>query len=127
MIDCAPQLHIAAIHVAPGYNTSVPGLALLCLRDDFILSAGMFQNSIGHQSDYAIAGKYLATWGNVRFGLVAGAINGYPLNDYNFIPMAAAVVSVPWGQSILHFTIIPEVPNVSPALVQLSVSFKGLF
>lgn len=124
-IDCQPQLHMVAIHAQAGYRDAVPGLAVLCVKDQTeIISVGAYQNSLGAPSQYAVGGRYLGQVGSVRFGFIAGIVNGYPVGNGDYIPMAAAVASVGlWGQT-LHMTIVPPVEKYSPALVQLSISFK---
>jgi hypothetical protein len=123
MIDCQPQLHIAAIHAEAGYRTAVPGLALLCINDELILSVGAYQNSIGKHSNYIVGGMYLGAVGSIRYGVIAGAVDGYQINNGNAIPMAAGIVSFPFMGHSMHLTLIPPVPNYTPALVQVSLSF----
>ena len=123
MIDCQPQLHIAAIHAEAEYRSFVPGLAMLCVDGAHIVSVGAYQNSLGAASIYAVGGLYLGKVGRVRYGFIAGIVNGYPVGNGDFIPMAAGVISFPFMGETGHITIVPPVEKYSPALVQFSVSF----
>jgi hypothetical protein len=122
-MDCLPQLHVAAIHAEPGYNSVVPGLAILCKEDNVLLSTGIYQNSIGKRSNYIVGGQYLGSINKIRYGYIAGIVDGYAVNDGNAIPMAAAIVSIPLDNMQIHLTFIPPVPHYTPMLVQFSVSF----
>lgn len=124
MIDCQPQIHVAAVHIAAEYRSFVPGLAVLCTKEDLIASAGVYQNSLGSQSIYLVGGMYLGHVGKVRYGLIAGAVNGYLVGNGDFIPMAAGVVSFPMLGTFVHLAFVPAVTNYSPALIQISFSFK---
>ncbi len=124
MIDCGPQIHLAAIHAEGHYNTFVPGLAVLCVEDRNFASAGAYDNSIGNASLYAVGGRYLGKVSGVNYGLGAGVVNGYPVNGGDFIPMAGAVLSWPLGKAIIHAFLVPAVRDYTPAFVQFSVSFR---
>ena len=125
-MDCLPQLHIAAIHAEPGYNSVVPGIAVLCSLpelNNLIGSIGTYQNSIGKRSNYIVGGQYLGHVGTIKYGYIVGFVDGYPIRDGAPIPMGAAIVSIPMQEGQLHLTIIPPVPHYTPMLVQFSVSF----
>jgi len=79
-MDCMPQIHTVAIHAEAGYNTSVPGLGVLCVTDskENFVGAGSYRNSIGNASDYAVAGTYIFTISEIRYGIVGGLVTGYP-------------------------------------------------
>jgi hypothetical protein len=125
MIDCLPQIHLAALHAEGHYNTFVPGLAVLCTKDDNFVSAGAYDNSIGNASAYAVGGRYLGKVRGLQYGVAAGTVNGYPANAGGFIPMAGAVISWSVGpQMDVHLLLVPAVQNYTPAFVQLSVSFR---
>lgn len=124
MIDCSPQLHVAAIHAEAGYNTSVPGLGVLCVADTLIIGAGSFQNSVGHASNYAVVGEYLGHAGPLRLGYIIGAIDGYPRNDYKPMPWAAAVATYPLPWGAVHMTAVPAVSGYTPAFVQFSITIN---
>ena len=124
-MDCLPQLHIAAIHAEPGYNSVVPGIAVLCETElkDLIVSAGIYQNQIGKRSNYIVGGQYLGAINGVRYGYIAGFVDGYQIRDKAPIPMGALIASIPMQEGSIHLTIIPPVPHYTPMLVQFSVSF----
>jgi hypothetical protein len=119
MMDCLPQLHVAAIHAESGYNTATPGIGVLCADGNYILGAGMFRNSISKKSSYAIGGKYLGTINGIQYGLIGGVINGY--NNGKVLPLGGFVAS--YKQMHLLFT--PPVSGQSPALVEVSFTIKG--
>jgi hypothetical protein len=123
---CLPQLHIVAIHAESQYKTEVPGLAVLCTKDNRVVSIGVYQNSLGGQSSYAVAGTYLGNIGKVKYGIVVGTVDGYPLNNGNFIPMAAAIATIHFKEFNVHLTMVPSVPNYTPAFIQISVTFGDL-
>ena len=123
-MDCLPQLDIAAIHAEAGYNSVVPGIGILCENDKLILAAGRFHNSVNTMSNYAVAGTYLGQVGKIHYGVIGGVIDGYSnANNGYIIPMAAGVVTIPMTGYELHTTIVPPVPNYTPAFVQFSISF----
>lgn len=120
--DCAPQLHIAAYHAAPGYNGDTPGIGALCdVRPDTRVAVGTYFNSIRRQSYYgALVWQPLAV-GPIKVGVLAGAVTGY---GHDVIPLAAFAVSLPAGRFELHGVFVPEAPAVSPATAQISVSYN---
>jgi hypothetical protein len=122
-MDCLPQIHTVAIHAEAGYNTVVPGLGILCAKDDYFAGAGVYKNSISKTSVYAQAGMYLLNTPYVKFGFLAGVVTGYPLHPV--IPMGGGVVTVGTGGTrAVHLLLVPKVSNVAPAFVQLSYTFK---
>lgn len=124
MIDCTPQIHVAAIHAEAGYRSEVPGLGILCVKEDLILSAGRYSNSVGTMSNYAVVGTYLGTISGIRYGIVGGTVNGYAAtNGGDYMPMAAAVATIPLNGFNIHLTMVPRVPNYTPAFVQFSITF----
>lgn len=122
MMHCLPQIHVAAIHAQAGFRSDVPGLGVLCRNDgDAVIGAGGYSNSIGKFSAYAIAGYEPFRIGSVRFGAIAGVVNGY---GRGVTPMAAAVASIPFNWGEMHIVLIPPVPRVTPLTVQFSFTIK---
>ena len=124
-MDCHAQIHMAALHAEPGYNSVVPGLGMLCYNPELNLltAVGAYQNSVGKQTNYIVGGRYLGAIDGVRYGYIAGFVDGYPVGAGKPIPMAAGIVSIPLQGGELHLTLIPPVPHYTPMLVQFSVSF----
>lgn len=121
-MDCLPHIHVAAYHAEAHYRNDVPGLGILCRETNSIAGVGSFSNSIGRQSNYAIIGKYLFSWGPVRFGAVGGAIDGYDINGGRAIPMGALIASYKHA----HFTFVPPVESLSPMTIQVSFTLPSL-
>ena len=122
-MDCLPHIHTVAIHAEPGFRSVVPGIGVLCRKNDLLLGAGRYFNSVGRPSNYLITGYQPWHIGSVRFGAVAGVDDGYPFRDGHVIPLAAAVMSIPlsWGDA--HVLILPTVGKTSPLTFQLSFTF----
>jgi hypothetical protein len=121
-IDCAPQIHIAAIHAQAGYNNDTPGIGLLCpIANNTRLAIGTYRNSLSMQSNYAAIAWQPLRLGPMRVGAMAGVVSGY---RRDFTPMAALAVSVPVRAIELHMVAVPAVSGASPATAALSVSFK---
>lgn len=121
-IDCAPQIHVAAIHAEAGYNDSTPGVGLLCpIATNIRLAVGTYRNSLSMQSNYASIAWQPVHLGPVRIGALAGVVTGYR-RDYT--PMAALAVTVPVRAIELHLVAVPAVSNASPATAALSFSFN---
>lgn len=121
-IDCAPQIHVAAIHAKAGYNGDTPGIGLLCpIANNTSLAVGTYRNSLSMQSNYAAAVWQPLHLGPLRVGALAGVVTGY---RRDFTPMAALAVSVPVRAIELHLVAVPAVSNASPATAALSFSFK---
>lgn len=128
MIDCAPQLHLAALHERPGYEYAVPGIGLLCETPALFAGAGTYSNSVRRQSNYAMAGRYFYSTQNLRIGAMVGVVDGYR-RDGAYIPMAAVVVSWPlWRGAAGNLSAFPAVASSamdSPSTVQISIIFKA--
>jgi hypothetical protein len=116
-MDCAPQLHLAAWHSAPGYHSAVPGIGVLCRESDYLGGAGVFSNSVGRTSAYAIMGAQPWRVGGVRVGAFAGFATGY---RKGVVPVAAGYVTFGNGVSL---TLVPRIKNVTPATVGFSLEF----
>ena len=120
--DCGPQLHIAAYHATAGYNNDTPGLGLLCaLSPASSLAIGRYRNSWKRPSDYAAITYQPVVFGPLRVGVLAGIVTGYRPEA---IPVVAAVASLPTGPLTWHLTAVPSTSDGSPAVAELSVSFK---
>ena len=78
IIDCGPQIHIAAIHAQAGYNNDTPGLGILCaLPKDVSVVAGGYHNSINKWSNYGAFVWQPVHIGSVRVGALSGFVTGY--------------------------------------------------
>lgn len=121
MMDCLPHFHVAAYHAEAGFRSATPGIGALCRKGDLLAGAGVFSNSIGNASLYAIGGWQPWRIGEARVGAFAGVINGYRRGA---MPFAAAAVSVPYRDGELHFTVIPKVSNLSPLTVGFSFTWR---
>ena len=121
-IDCAPQVHVAALHAEAGYNGSTPGVGLLCpIAANTRLAVGTYRNSLRKQTNYAGVVWQPLHAGPIRVGAMAGVMTGYQ-RDYT--PMAAMAFTLPVRSIELHLVAVPAVQGTSPATAALSFSFK---
>jgi hypothetical protein len=91
----------------------------------WLVSAGIFQNSVGGKSNYAAAGWQPLKIGTVRFGGYIGVIDGYPYKRGGAFPFAAGLISVPLAASVeAQFSLLPHVSGVTPATVGLSLTWR---
>ena len=123
-MDCLPHLHLAAYHAAPGYRGDTPGIGALCRQADWLAGAGVMRNSVGATSFYAAAGWQPLRIGPVRIGVYGGVINGDPYRDGAPFPFVAGLISLPTGPAEWHLSLLPAVPNISPATAGLSVTWS---
>jgi hypothetical protein len=123
-MDCLPHLHLAAYHAAPGYRGDTPGIGVLCRQADWLAGAGVFSNSIGQASKYAVAGWQPWRIGPVRVGAYAGVIDGYRYKNSDAFPFAAGLLSLPIGHAELHLSLLPQWRDISPATVGLSITWR---
>ncbi len=121
-MDCLPQLHTIAIHAEDGYRAAVPGLGILCKQKSNIAGIGFYQNSIGRQSEYLFAGRYLWRYKSASIGLIGGAVTGYW--DSKPSPLGGLVASISTRHGGVHFIGAPTVKNLTPAFVQVSFTFN---
>ncbi len=120
-MDCAVQLHLAALHSQPGYESFVPGLGVLCDTDTLIVGAGEYKNSVNRQSAYAFGGLPVYKARNMSVDAILGYATGY---IPNLTPIIGVSVSYAFKGYAIHALVTPAFDSV-PAVVQFSVSFKG--
>ena len=117
-------------HTSETYlHNTTPGLGLIRRHDNWLEGAGVFRNSIGRWAGYGYVGwqfpvgKFAA--GPIRIGGIAGATHHYNFNDGGIVPLAAAVVTVPVGQTIaIDFVGIPRIKDATYATLNLSLSWR---
>jgi len=118
MMDCLPQIHLAALHSESGFRSAVPGLGVLCRSPgDMLIGAGGYQNSLGRGSVYLAAGKEPWVFGGVKAGFIGGVVTGY--RD-SAVPMLAGFASY----KQVHLTLIPKVPGLTPWTLGLSFTIQ---
>ena len=75
MMDCMPQIHVAAIHAQAEYNNSTTGLGVLCaMAPDMRVSVGFYRNGLNRHSNYAAIAYQPYRVGPVHVGGMAGAV-----------------------------------------------------
>src|SRR5258706_7255247 len=83
------------------------------LSPNMKLAAGMFQNSVRHQSDYlgaALLGHLMDSMPELRAGVLLGAINGYPdMRHGAMFPMAAPMLTYEGKNFGLTFLGLPQI------------------
>lgn len=128
MIDCAPQLHLFAMHERPGYEYAVPGIGVLCETPTLFAGAGTYRNSVRTQSNYAMAGRYFYSTPQLKVGAMLGVVDGYR-HQGEYTPMGALVLSWPlWRGAVGNVAAFPAVASGamnSPSTVQFSIIFKA--
>lgn len=125
-MDCSVQVHALAIHSEPGYESVVPGIGLLCEREQWFGAMGQYSNSIRRASIYATAGWYATEFGQFRVGVVAGAATGYR-EGAQAVPLGGVVLSakVNWGPvNSINALLVPKVEGLTPAFVQFNFTLK---
>lgn len=115
-MDCLPQIHTIAIHAEAGFRSAVPGIGVLCREREYLTGAGVYSNSIGKPSAYAIAGWQRKVGDDLRVGFVVGAASGYR-------PHAIAVGALMVSYNNLHFTVIPKIKGKGATPWTVGVSF----
>lgn len=103
------------------------GLGIEVPVGGLLAGAGVYKNSVGRTSRYIVAEKCMVAIGPACLGAMAGFVDGYYLNDGDFIPMVAPTVTVDAGRIGLRFVFVPEVEKrVSAVLaVQFRVKIGG--
>lgn len=105
------------------HNTT-PGLGLIRRQDDWLAGAGVFRNSIGRWAGYGYVG-WQYPFRHFRAGAIAGITHHYLWNDGGIVPLAAAVVTVPFSDAVaLDLVAIPRIRNATYATLNLSLSWR---
>lgn len=106
-------------------TNNTPGLGVLRRSpENFMLGAGIFRNSLGRTAGYAYVGKQ---WPLRRLlvGGIAGVTHHYNFNHGGLVPLGAAVVTVPLGDSLaLDLVGIPRLAHYTYATLNISVSWR---
>jgi len=77
-----------------GYNERNWGLGIEYeVHRDIRLIGGFYKNSFYDQSKYAGVTYAPFAFLSARFGIVAGAVDGYPMNGGHFFPMLAPLIT----------------------------------
>ena len=122
MMDCLPQIHVAAIHAQAEhdgvrYKTFTPGIGVLCRSEDDVISgAGVYSNSHGNISKYVMAGWQPLDIGGAKAGFFLGAADGYRRGNGGFAPIGG--LSVSYGN--VHIIAWPKADAWSSAGASLS-------
>lgn len=84
-------------HFSGSYNEVNPGIGLdVRLWGDHGVQVGTYYNSIRRQTVYAAANVGLLRYENVRLGLLAGGMTGYPISKV-FIAPTLSYEGKRWG------------------------------
>jgi hypothetical protein len=122
---CGLNVHVAAWHNEPGFESVTPGIGVVCDTKwtDVRAAGGVFRNSIGRTSVYVGGSWQPLHLGPVRAGVFGGVITGYPRAAV--MPMAAGLVSVRVAPRVdAHITVLPTVKGTTPLTVAVSVEYK---
>lgn len=119
--DCLPHIHVAAVHAERGYHSGIPGIGVLCRKNELLVGAGVYQNSVKGDGPRKTTAYVAGGWQplqlrGVRAGLIVGLATGYRPGP---VPLAAGFVS--WRH--VHFILIPPVKDVTPATAAVSFTW----
>ena len=106
------------------YGRAIPGVGIGAdLTDDVMAAAGVWRNSHGNASAFALADWRPLRWGPASFGLFVGASGGYCRagNANSVLPLGGATVRVDIDRFAVHVLAIPPT-DWKPATVALAVS-----
>jgi hypothetical protein len=120
--------HLHSFHEStsdPDITDHTPGLGLMRRTPEhWLLGAGVFRNSLGRASGYAVGGKQWEL-GPVRAGALAGLTHNYRGNGGGVVPLATGLVTVPLGERLAaEFILIPRVRNYSYATFHIAASWR---
>lgn len=102
-----------------------PGLGLEYHRagGDFI-AAGLYHNSIGRSSRYAVYAKQVMAKGGVSLGVFGGVVDGYQWRDGGFIPFAAPYLSITGDRAGVNLVFIPSVEKKVSSAIALQFKIR---
>lgn len=119
-----------SLHERPGFHGINPGLGIeLRWSADLAGTAGVLINSEGRQSRY-LAAIYtpwhptLPALGTVHVGAMAGAVDGYSLNQGRPLPLLSAVVDKRWPGVAVGAVITPRYPQTGSASIGFIVRWR---
>ena len=126
------SVNVGAIshHSQPGLNEQHPGLGIEARWDDiWAATAGQLRNSQGNPSHYVAAiytpwAPALPVIGQIHVGALAGAIDGYRINNGGPIPLIAGAIEKRWQWASMALVLIPAVPKVSSSAVVLMLKLE---
>lgn len=91
-----------------------PGLGISYKQGHFIGTVGLYRNSYGKRTNYALAGAIWPIFGPLRLGLVVGAVSGYKRDTgMDWTPAIAPLVRL-WRFNVL---LTPWFAGVSYTLI----------
>lgn len=116
-----PDRAYAREHDLTAFN---PGLGIeYALRDDVRLVGGGYRNSYRRASFYAGA-----TWQPIeilgaRFGVLGGAVNGYPIHNGRIGPFGGLAASVEIGRAGINLIGLPKVRDKAHGAIALQLKW----
>lgn len=119
-MDFQTHLHLGAWHASAQFGTTAnPGVGLLARKEDYMLGAGVWRNSLKETAPYGFAG-----WQPLKRGaLSAGPLLGATKYRSQAQIVGGLVLSYKHSGAEYHLLFTPRVPKLAPAAVELSVSF----
>jgi hypothetical protein len=120
--------HLYSLHEStsdPDITNRTPGVGFMRRTEThWLAGGGVFRNSIGRTSGYAVMGKQWE-FGPVRVGGIGGLTHNYKGNNGGVVPMAAGLVTVPLGDRLaFEFIAIPRVRDYTYATLNMSLSWR---
>ncbi|QAU35277.1 hypothetical protein [Janthinobacterium sp. 17J80-10] len=93
-------------------------------KRELMYMAGSYMNSHDKRSLYAFTAWTPIDYGIVRFGLMAGFVNGYPkLNNGNITPALVGLARIEMNKLGVNLTLIPPRLKESPYTLGVQVKF----
>lgn len=110
------------------YNERNPGLGLEHGGESLRLAAGGYTNSFNRHSTYWTVVYTPVELVGLRFGVMGGLVNGYPVNHGRYTPGGALMVTGEYRGYGFNLVGIPKIANVTEAIIalQLKMNLKGL-
>lgn len=126
----ADDLWITASTVSHHFNTEEklnernPGLGVEYGGRNYRLIGGEYTNSNRRHSTY-FGGLYAPVeLLNIKLGMIAGMVNGYPINNGRFSPAATLVAIYESHGFGVNMIMTPKITNITPLTLALQLKMK---
>lgn len=91
--------------------------------NDFI-SAGVYRNSINRVSRYAVYGRDVYTYREVKLGAIVGVVDGYKFNNGGVLPMVAPYLSFTVLRVGFDVVYVPKIEKKVSAVIGLQMRVR---
>lgn len=121
-------LNVTSIHFGSTEQNNAKnyGVGIEYSRGDWRGMLGEYRNSNDKRSTYAMAGWTPIGTQHVRFGLMAGAINGYAgINNGKIGPAAAGLVRIEYGKWGMNISVLPKMATEKNGSAPWTLGFQA--